>query len=141
MRGAPQVGFSATIRKINWRNCFGVCLRPIGLRTREISLQYKRKPARCQRTTVSGVTTMRACCHPDQNLRAMTQQTLSNISSLGLGCFRFSTASCWRRARFSSKRLRRARKRQRSALNRSLKMSVMRRWYRILLAERNAVSC
>src|SRR5487761_744101 len=28
MRGAPQVGFSATIRKINSRTSFGVCLRP-----------------------------------------------------------------------------------------------------------------
>jgi hypothetical protein len=30
-----------------------------------ISLQYIRKPARCQRATVSGLTTRRACFHPD----------------------------------------------------------------------------
>src|SRR6202140_2657016 len=33
----------------------------------EISLQYSRKPAWCHRTTVSGVTTMRAFFHCDQN--------------------------------------------------------------------------
>jgi len=44
-RGAPQVVFSATIRKINCRTCFGVCLLPIGFFTFEISLQYRRKPA------------------------------------------------------------------------------------------------
>ena len=33
----------------------------------EISFQYKRNPALCQRTTASGLTTMRDCCHPDQN--------------------------------------------------------------------------
>ena len=47
MRGAPQVGFSTTMRKINSRTSFGVGLRPTGPRTREISLQYMRKPARC----------------------------------------------------------------------------------------------
>src|SRR5205807_9620563 len=75
MRGAPHVGFSATMRKINSRTSFGVCLRPIGLRTLEISFQYNRKPARCHWTTVSGLTTITACFHPDQNLRAMTQNS------------------------------------------------------------------
>ena len=56
MRGAPQVGFLATIRKINSRTSFGVCFLPTCVRMLEISLQYKRKPARCQRTPVSGVT-------------------------------------------------------------------------------------
>jgi hypothetical protein len=45
-----------TIRKINSRTSFGVGLLPTCVRTREISLQYIRKPVRCQRTTVSGVT-------------------------------------------------------------------------------------
>ena len=50
---------------------FGVparlCRLPTGLLTLEISFQYKRNPALCQRNTVSGVTTLRDCCHPDQN--------------------------------------------------------------------------
>src|SRR5437016_3114988 len=82
-------------------------------------------PDRCQRTTVSGLTTMSACFHPDQNLRARTQKTLSNAASLGLGCLRFSAASCWRRARFSRSRLRRARKSRRIAPKRSPMASIM----------------
>jgi hypothetical protein len=76
IRGAPHVGFSATIWKINSRISFGVCFLPTCLWTLEISLQYIRKPARCQRTTVSGVTTRRACFHPDQTRRAITQKEL-----------------------------------------------------------------
>ena len=45
------------------RSSFGVGLRPTGHRIREISLQYMRKPARCQRITVSGVTMMTARYH------------------------------------------------------------------------------
>src|SRR6266850_624720 len=64
MRGAPHVEFSTTIRKINSSISFDVCRLPTGLLALEISFQYKRNPALCQRTTVSGVTTMRDCCHP-----------------------------------------------------------------------------
>jgi hypothetical protein len=38
MRGAPHVGFSATIRKINSRTSFDVCRLPTGLLTLEINL-------------------------------------------------------------------------------------------------------
>ncbi len=62
--------------------------RPRGIRV------YIRNPALCQLTTVSGVTAMRDCCHPDQNRRTATQQSLSSRSSLGRGCRRFRTASC-----------------------------------------------
>src|SRR5467141_3298952 len=54
MCGAPHVGFSITIRKINSRTSFDVCRLPMGLLTLETSFQYKRNPALCQRTTVSG---------------------------------------------------------------------------------------
>src|SRR6267378_7088961 len=84
MRGAPHVGFSTTIRKINSRTSFDVCRLPTGLLTLEISFQYKRNPPLCQRTTDSGVTAMRDCCHPDQNRRTATQKSLSNRSSLGV---------------------------------------------------------
>src|SRR5260370_31671686 len=56
IRGAPQVGFSATIWKINSRTSFGVGLLPTCFRTLEINLLYILEPVRCQRTTVSGVT-------------------------------------------------------------------------------------
>jgi hypothetical protein len=46
--------------------------------------------------------------HLDHNRRATTQNSLSNGPSRGLGCLRFNAVSCWRRARFSSIRFRRA---------------------------------
>ena len=58
MRGAPQLGFSTSIRKINSRIFFGVCFLPTCVRALEIILQYERKPAPCHRTTVSSVTTL-----------------------------------------------------------------------------------
>ncbi|HYL16723.1 MAG TPA: hypothetical protein VEV41_27050, partial [Terriglobales bacterium] len=42
--GSPQVGFSATIRKIRSRTSFEILLLPARLLTFEIRLQYKRKP-------------------------------------------------------------------------------------------------
>lgn len=106
MRGAPHPGFSATMRKIRSRAYFESVFRPIRFFTFEISLQYMRKPARCQRTTVSGVTTIRERFHADQYRRATTQKSLSNGPSLGLGCLRFSAVSCCCRARFSRSRSR-----------------------------------
>ena len=94
MRGAPQVGFSATIRKINSRTSFDVDLLPTGALALEISLQYRRNPARCQRTTDSGVTMMRECLQADQTRRATTQKSLSKRPTLVRGCRGFSTASC-----------------------------------------------
>ncbi len=94
MRGAPQVGFSETIRKINSRTSFEVGLLPKRVLALEISLQYIWNPARCQRTTVSGLTIMRECFQVDQTRRVTTQKSLSKMPRLGRGCRRFSTASC-----------------------------------------------
>src|ERR1019366_7879014 len=69
MRGAPQVGFSATIRKISSRSSLVNGFLPTTRRVRELQLQYSRKPARCQRTTVSGVTRINDLFQPDQTLR------------------------------------------------------------------------
>src|ERR1700730_6286883 len=115
IRGAPQVGFWATIWKINSRTSFGVRLLPTCVRTLKISLQYIRKPVRCQRATVSGVTTMRARFHPDQNRRTTTQKNLSSRPRLGRRCRRLSTASCCRSKRFSNTRFPRLRERRISA--------------------------
>jgi hypothetical protein len=42
----------------------------------ETHVQYNRKPARCQRTTVLGVTKMRGFVHPDQNIFNVIQNNL-----------------------------------------------------------------
>src|SRR5215469_5402913 len=91
MRGAPQLGFSATIRKISSRTSVDSFFLPTRFLAFEIKLQYSRNPARCQRTTVSGVTTRRDFFHSDQNRHASIQKSLSKGKSVGLSCLRFST--------------------------------------------------
>ena len=76
MRGAPQVGFSATMRKIRERTSLLTRFRPPARRNLEIHVPYKRNPARCQFTTVRGVTTTRGFMHPDQNVLSATQNNL-----------------------------------------------------------------
>jgi len=68
----------------------------------DISRQNSRKPFRCQPTTVSGSTTMRALAQLRQAWRRNTQNTRSAGRSLGRECRCLKTASCWRRARFST---------------------------------------
>src|SRR5215831_7985995 len=84
MRGAPQVGFSATIRKISSRTSLDSFFLPTGFLAFEIKLQYSRKPARCQRTTVSGLTSTRDCFQAPQKRRANTQKILSTAPIRGM---------------------------------------------------------
>src|SRR5467141_1595862 len=68
MRGAPQAGFSATIRKIKARISLLTRFCPPTWLNLETHVQYKRNPARCQFTTVLGVTKTSGCLHPDQHI-------------------------------------------------------------------------
>src|SRR6476620_240127 len=52
IRGAPHNGFAMLISRINWRSSSDTAGRP-GRRL-DFQRQYDRKPARCQRITVSG---------------------------------------------------------------------------------------
>jgi len=88
------VGFSATIWKISSRTSLLIRFLPSRALWRDSQVQYKRKPARCQRTTVSGVTTTRAFLHPVQNRRAKTQNSLSGAERPGLGLRALKTTSC-----------------------------------------------
>src|ERR1035437_488683 len=110
MRGAPQVGVSATIRKIRSRTSLLIGFLPTTFRAREIQLQYSRNPARCQRTTVSGVTIINDLFQPDQTLRRTTQNSLSTELSRGRGRLACRASSCCRRARFSRRSSSRERK-------------------------------
>src|SRR5882762_7843454 len=58
MRGAPHSGLSALIRRISARRSASICGRPP--RKRDFQRQYRRKPARCHRTRVSGRTIVMA---------------------------------------------------------------------------------
>ena len=66
MRGAPEVGFSATMREISLRTSLLICFTSDRLLSREIQLQYSRRPLRCQRITVSGVTRINDLLQPGQ---------------------------------------------------------------------------
>src|SRR5215469_15685227 len=103
IRGAPHVGFSATMRKIRSRTSLLIGFLPTGFRVREIQFQYSRKPVRCQRTTVCGVTRINDLFQPDQTLRRMTQNSLSTELSRGRGRLACRASSCCRRARFSNR--------------------------------------
>jgi hypothetical protein len=76
MRGAPQVGFSATIRKTNAQTSLLTCFRTPTWLILETHVQCKRNPARCQFTTVLGATKTRGCLHPDQHIFNAIQNSL-----------------------------------------------------------------
>ena len=59
MRGAPQSGFSILIRRISARSFVSICGRPPS--GRDFQRQLQRKPALCQRTSVSGRMIVRTC--------------------------------------------------------------------------------
>src|SRR6516162_2233980 len=110
MRGAPQVGFSATIRKIRARTSLLTRFRPPSRRNLEIHVQYKRNPARCQFTTVRGVTKTRGFLHPDQNALNASQNSLCRAVNRVRGRCACKASSCRRRAKFSRARSSRERK-------------------------------
>ena len=110
MRGAPQVGFSETIRKIKARTSLLTRFRPPTCLTLETHVQYKRNPARFQFTTVLGVTRMRGLVHPDQNVRNATQNSLCRAVNRRRGCCACRAINCRRRAMFSRTRSSRERK-------------------------------
>src|SRR6266849_1584748 len=89
MRGAPQVGFSATIRKIKARTSLLRRFRPPTWLILETHVQYNRNPARCQFTTVLGVTKTRGCLHPEQ----FVQGSQSTARSLRVQCQQLPTES------------------------------------------------
>src|ERR1035441_7304721 len=119
MRGAPHVGFSATMRKISSRTSLLIGFLPTAFRAREIQLQYNRNPALCQRTTVSGVTRINDLFQPVQNFRKTTQNSLSTELSRGRGRFECRARSCCRRARFSKMSSSRERKTETTQPSRS----------------------
>src|SRR5271169_526081 len=104
MRGAPQVGFSATMRKIMARTSLLTRFRPPTRLTLETHAQYKRNPVRCQFTTVLGVTKMRGFLHPDQNVFNATQNSLCKAVNRRRGRCARTASNCGRRARFSRRR-------------------------------------
>ena len=81
MRGAPQVGFSVFMRRINCRISALIVGRP-RRRSRDRHRQNSRKPERCQETTVSGLTMISAPAQPGHNRRSTIQKSGSRAIQL-----------------------------------------------------------
>ena len=94
MRGAPHVGFSATMRKIRSRTSLLKRFLPAAQPVRDSQDQYNRNPMRCQRTTVSGVSSRSGFFHPDHSFRRATQNTLSTEPSRRRGRLPWRASSC-----------------------------------------------
>lgn len=97
---APQSGFSSATRQIRPRISSVIFGRPP--RRRDRQRQYSRKPARCQPTTVSGLTMMRTSDPRDQMSHRAVQNSRSTQFKGGRGRLGLRTATCCRRARTSS---------------------------------------
>ncbi len=101
MRGAPQRGLLRLSIRIRSRISCGMPGRP-GLPRRTRHVQNKRKPLRCQATTVSGLTIINAWSQRAQTHLIQTQNARSDfVSRNRFGADRRSTPSCCRKARFS----------------------------------------
>ena len=111
--GAPQSEFSAAMRRMRVRTSSLSLGRPP--RGRDRQRQYRRKPDRCQPTTVSGFTMTRTSDHRGHMCRRAVQKKRSRRFSKGRGRFRLSTATCCRKARTSSEVSTRLRKNTRMA--------------------------
>jgi hypothetical protein len=91
---APQVGFSAAIRKIRFRTSREILLLPIRLLILEIMLRYKRKPALGHQTTVSGATTSSDLFPIGPKPAARTPEELIGDGQFGPLVRRLNTPSC-----------------------------------------------
>ena len=101
IRGAPQRGFALPILSTSVRMAAAVLGRPRRV-CAECWVQRRRSHWRCQRTTVSGCTTIKAMRQSRQALASSTQNSRSLVRRCGRLTVRRKTASCCRSAKFSS---------------------------------------
>jgi len=119
MRSVPQSRLSRDMVTIS--SCISALRRGRPPGWRDVQRQNRHQPCRCQRTTVSGVTNTRWVRHAAQKRRARIHRSLSQVRSRRRGRVRVgrvSTASWWRRRRFSTTRSWRGRTRPRTARSR-----------------------
>src|SRR5436190_22832988 len=81
IRGAPHNGFATLISRINWRISIDTAGRP-GRRL-DFQRQYDRKPARCQRSTVSGWMMASASRALGNNRQTQPRTSLSAAENTG----------------------------------------------------------
>ena len=101
IRGAPQVRFSRDMRRIRLRILRLMGGRP-GLPGLDFHFQYSLNPFRCHLMTVSGWTIAKAERQFGQRRTGTTQKKRSRGRSFGRLADCLNTATCCRRARFST---------------------------------------
>ena len=122
IRSSPQVVLFAAMFAISFCRSAGIRGRP---RTFDFHLQSSRKPRRCQRTKVSGLTTVRASRHAN-SLESHTRVNLvAAFARRGLTLRSTYKANCLRRKRFSAAKAHRGRRLLRTNLRVSSKRSDM----------------
>jgi hypothetical protein len=104
MRGAPRLGSRPPCERSGGAPFWLTALRTARRGARERRAQYHRKPLRCQRTTVLGVTTTKGFRPPDHSRRSVTQNGRSREPSRGHGRWACKASNCRRDARFSRMR-------------------------------------
>lgn len=99
MRSSPQVGFSLAISTMTFTNSAGVRGRPRGF---DFHLQNSRKPFRCHRMKVSGLTKVRAFRHANRLESNTRVNRVASVARRGLTLRSTYRATCLRRKRFSA---------------------------------------
>ena len=112
--GAPQPTLALAIWWMS-RLTSDATLPAAGPCERDFHRQNRRKPARCQRSTVSGLTTTSTSAKRDQTWERSNQNARSLVLRRGRLDVRRRLANCWRRARFSSASSARERRAERRA--------------------------
>ena len=99
MRSSPQVGLLVVISAISCRNWAGMRGRPRG---RDLRFQNKRKPLRCQRINVSGLTMVRAFRQSNRQDSRANVKRMASVARRGFAFRSIKSPSCLRRKRFSA---------------------------------------
>ncbi len=100
IRSAPQSGFSSAMRRMRATVSAGGGGRPGP--GRDLRHQSARKPARCQRSSVSGRTTSRAGRQVRMRPASSTRSVRSAVVMTGRLTLRCTTTSGWRKRAFSA---------------------------------------
>jgi hypothetical protein len=101
IRGAPQSGFATLMSRMSSRISIGVFGRPP--RALDFKRQSTRKPARCQRITVSGLRIFKASSTPGaKRYSAANTKRSMLLRATRFGALRCSTLSWCRRTRISA---------------------------------------
>jgi hypothetical protein len=101
IRGAPHNGLAKLISRISCRISVGTAGRP--RRRLDFQRQNNRKPARCHRRTVAGLTMARATLTFGRSRQAQPRMILSTVrNDSRLGLPRRSTMICCRNTRISA---------------------------------------